>query len=153
LPNRHALGEILESRPRGAAVLMIDLDHFKNINDRYGHDAGDMVLVAVGAAIQIALRPGDFCARLGGEEFCAVLPEIASDDELSAIAERVRLAIRAVRPTLYPTLQVTASVGAFRVPDHLSVADGLRFADQATYRAKADGRDRIQLYIGSDLAA
>jgi diguanylate cyclase (GGDEF)-like protein len=112
-----------------------------------------MVLVAVAKAIQVALGPSDFCARLGGEEFCAVLPEINSDEELTAIAERVRVAIRAVRPSLYPTLQVTASIGAFRVPDHLPLSDGLRFADQATYRAKADGRDRIQLYTGNDLAA
>jgi diguanylate cyclase (GGDEF)-like protein len=153
LPNRHALGEILAAPPRWPAVLMIDLDHFKRINDRYGHDAGDVVLIEVGHAIRQALRPGDFCARLGGEEFCAVLANIASDDELISIAERVRLAIRSVRPRRYAGLEVTASIGGFRVPEYLAIADGLRFADQATYRAKEDGRDRVQLYLGDDLAA
>jgi diguanylate cyclase (GGDEF)-like protein len=146
LPNRHALREVFGSAPARPGLLMIDLDHFKHINDAHGHDAGDVVLVEVGQAIRHALRPGDFCARLGGEEFCAVLPDIASDDELAAIAERVRLAVRSVRPAGYGGLVVTASIGAYRLPHNVGLDEGLRFADQATYRAKADGRDRVELF-------
>ena len=147
LPNRHALREVFSAAPTRPGVLMIDLDHFKRINDDYGHDAGDTVLVDVGQAIRHALRPGDFCARLGGEEFCAVLPDIASDDELAGIAERVRQAVRTVRPAGYNGLMVTASIGAYRLPHDVPLDEGLRFADRATYRAKADGRDRVELFV------
>jgi diguanylate cyclase (GGDEF)-like protein len=150
LPNRNALADVLQSPPLLPGVLMIDLDHFKQINDRYGHDAGDAVLVEVGQAIRQALRPHDFCARLGGEEFVAVLSGVQSDEEVRAIAERVREAVRGVRAG---DGHVTASIGALRVPAHLPLQQGLRHADQATYRAKADGRDRVQLYPVSELAA
>lgn len=153
LPNRHALADLMAAPPLRPGVLMIDLDHFKSINDRFGHDAGDVVLAEVGRALNETLRPGDFCARLGGEEFVAILPGISTDEELAAIAERARLAIQAVRPAAYPALRVTASIGGIRVPANVQLADGLRCADQAAYRAKAAGRDCVELYTPADLAA
>jgi len=152
LPNRQALADLFAAPPPSPGVLMIDLDHFKQINDRFGHAAGDVVLVEVAATIRDTLRPGDFCARLGGEEFVAVLPEIASDEELAAIAERVRLEIRDLKPSLAGNVnvRVTASIGAFRVPPRVALDDGLRYADQATYRAKAAGRDCVKLHIAAD---
>jgi diguanylate cyclase (GGDEF)-like protein len=146
LPNRQALVEVLEALPPLPAVLMIDLDHFKQINDQYGHDAGDAVLVAVARAIRDALRPGDFCARMGGEEFCVVLADIETNEKLLEVTEGVRLAIEATRPAAFPTVSVTASIGALRLTRDLPVSDALRFADQATYRAKAEGRNRVTLH-------
>ncbi|HLZ28749.1 MAG TPA: GGDEF domain-containing protein [Chloroflexota bacterium] len=145
LPNRHALGEELEApRPR-PAVVMIDLDHFKLINDQFGHDAGDAVLVHVAHAIRGILGPDDFCARMGGEEFCVLLADIGTDADLLEVTERVRNAIAVVRPEAFPRVNVTASVGALRVPPGKAVVDALRSADQALYRAKADGRNRVRL--------
>jgi diguanylate cyclase (GGDEF)-like protein len=146
IPNRQALVEVLEALPPQPAVLMIDLDHFKQINDRFGHDAGDAVLVAVAQAIHAALPPGDFCARMGGEEFCVLLAQIDTDDKLREITERMRAAIEVARPAAFPTVSVTASIGALRLTRGLPVSDALRFADQATYRAKAEGRNRVQLH-------
>ena len=93
LPNRQALVEVLEALPTQPAVVMIDLDHFKLINDQFGHEAGDAVLVDVAQAILGALRPDDFCARMGGEEFCVLLANIGTDAELLEVTERVRGAI------------------------------------------------------------
>jgi diguanylate cyclase (GGDEF)-like protein len=146
LPNRQALVEVLETLPHLPAVLMIDLDHFKQINDQYGHDAGDAVLVSVARAIRGALRVGDFCARMGGEEFCVVLGEIEADATLLEVTEHVREAIEAARPAAFPMVSVTASVGALRLTSDLPVSEALRFADQAMFRAKANGRNRIRLH-------
>jgi len=145
LANRQALDETLEALPPQPAVVMLDLDHFKLINDRYGHDAGDAVLVEVARALRGALRPGDFCARMGGEEFCVVLAEIGTPEKLREVTERLRQAVEKVRPAGFPMVSVTASVGGLRVPDGLPVAEALRLADQATYRAKANGRNRVEL--------
>ena len=87
--------------------------------------AGDAVLVAVARAIRHALRPGDFCARMGGEEFCVVLAEIETDAKLLEVTERVREAIEATRPAAFPTVSVTASVGALRLTHGLSVSEAL----------------------------
>ena len=131
------------------AVLMVDLDHFKAINDRHGHDGGDAVLRQTAAVLQAAVRPTDLVGRLGGEEF-AVLPAPARAVEESAqqVAERLRAAVAAA-PYLLPgggTCPVTASVGVAAGavgPDAVETLTALLTrADAALYAAKAQGRNR-----------
>jgi diguanylate cyclase (GGDEF)-like protein len=123
------------------AVLIIDLDHFKQLNDTYGHQAGDDVLRGVGAALRSCVRPGDVAARYGGEEFALVLPG-ATVDQAVAVARRLRTVLREVeapRP-------ITASLGiACQHGAGLSAAELLATADTALYAAKAGGRDRAHL--------
>jgi len=123
---------------------MLDLDHFKQVNDQRGHAVGDQVLANVGAVMRSALRSGDFAGRNGGEEFAIVLP----DTEIAAallIAERVRAAIAEMsRPGT--DVAVTVSVGVACYPDHASTPDRLaRLADAALYLAKRQGRNRVEL--------
>jgi two-component system, cell cycle response regulator len=129
---------------RGGApvsVLIIDLDHFKQLNDTYGHQAGDDVLRGVGAALRSCVRPGDVAARYGGEEFALILPGATADDAV-AVARRLRTVLREVeapRP-------ITASLGiACQRGAGLSAAELLATADTALYAAKAGGRDRAHL--------
>ncbi len=132
---------------RGApcAVLFIDLDHFKQVNDRHGHAAGDQVLVAVARCLQEQLRRSDLCGRLGGEEFSALLP----DTPLSAatrVAEQLRQAIAATPiDTAAGPLQVTASIGVAPAGPDTDLPRLLDQADQAMYRAKAAGRNRVSV--------
>lgn len=128
------------------AVLVFDLDHFKAVNDRFGHDAGDDVLREVAARIASNVRPTDFVCRLGGEEFVVVMPGATSDYAILA-AERLRMVVSSEDFGLRRGgvwLRVTVSVGlacsenASFAPDQL-----LKQADQALYRAKQDGRDRV----------
>jgi diguanylate cyclase (GGDEF)-like protein len=137
---------------RPLTCLMIDLDHFKQINDTRGHAAGDAVLVETAARFAAAIRRADLLVRYGGEEFCLVLPET---DTLGAItmAARLREALEAAPvwfsadPRDAPVeIPVRASVGiaAWR-PGMQSVFDLIAAADQALYRAKALGRDRVEL--------
>ncbi|HKQ62966.1 MAG TPA: sensor domain-containing diguanylate cyclase [Candidatus Polarisedimenticolaceae bacterium] len=127
------------------AMLMVDLDDFKAINDRAGHLAGDLVLREVGRAIRGELRHGDLACRYGGDEFCLLLPET----ELTgarAIAERVRGAVAAALVSVDGALlRTTASIGATAFL-HALASDTvavLRAADEALYRAKREGRDRV----------
>jgi diguanylate cyclase (GGDEF)-like protein len=133
----------------GFAVLMIDLDHFKRINDTYGHLTGDDVLAAVAVAISGAVREGDTVGRFGGEEFVVLLPGIGRADVLG-IAERVRLAVgelNVVISTGSGTVRVSGlsvSIGVARYPDAGATLDDiLRSADAALYRAKDAGRNRV----------
>ncbi len=141
------------ARRRGAvggfAVLMIDLDHFKRINDTYGHLTGDDVLAAVAVAITGSVRHGDTVGRFGGEEFVVLLPAIGRADVLG-IAERVRLAIgdlSVVISTGSGTVRVSGlsvSIGVARYPDSgTTLDDVLRSADAALYRAKDGGRNQV----------
>ena len=122
------------------AVVLLDLDHFKQINDLYGHDKGDEVLAGVGATLAGVLRTGDFAGRYGGEEFLLLLPDTGSAEAMT-IAERVRVTLSALTFAGIQR-QVTASFGIAVLPDHAGdAATLLRTADAALYAAKAAGRD------------
>lgn len=126
------------------SVLLLDLDHFKAINDRHGHAAGDAVLRACAAAWQAQLRSSDLLARTGGEEFC-VLCEQADAEAAAAVAARLLQATRALRlPQVDPALQVRVSIGIAQWERGESLATLLDRADAALYRAKQRGRDRCE---------
>ncbi|GHA27689.1 GGDEF domain-containing protein [Devosia pacifica] len=127
-----------------AAVLIFDLDHFKSINDVYGHSAGDEVLVAVASLLKRSLRQQDIVARFGGEEFVVVLPRT---DELASqrIAERLQIAISEISvPKSTPLKQISTSVGGFWAETTFDAVTSLRHADRALYRAKKQGRNRTE---------
>uniref|UniRef100_B8DIJ3 Diguanylate cyclase with PAS/PAC and GAF sensors n=1 Tax=Nitratidesulfovibrio vulgaris (strain DSM 19637 / Miyazaki F) TaxID=883 RepID=B8DIJ3_NITV9 len=131
---------------RPLAVLMLDLDRFKRVNDRFGHHAGDAVLMGCVQACQQALRETDILGRLGGEEFAAVLLETDLDDALAA-AERLRRAVEEMDvPFSGQRLRCTVSIGlALRGPGDGALDDILRRADSALYAAKEAGRNRVML--------
>jgi diguanylate cyclase (GGDEF)-like protein len=148
LPNRrHFLeeGERLAAQVIGmksaACVLMIDLDHFSEVNRKFGHAGGDRALTAFAASAREALRTTDLVARYGGEEFCALLPD-ADEAEGRRIAERLRSGIATTSIDLDgQPLRITASIGVSPLGDDLRSA--MRSADVALYRAKALGRNRV----------
>ena len=127
-------------------VVLIDLDHFKQVNDRFGHAAGDQVLMRAVAAWNTVLRADERLARLGGEEFVAVLPG-AGIEGGAQVAQRLLEATRAIDlADVAPGLSITASFGvAAALPGDRSLEDLLGRADAALYRAKAGGRDRIEI--------
>lgn len=154
VPNRRALTDRLADEmgrvkryDSTVSLLLIDLDHFKRVNDNYGHLVGDDVLTEMAALLQGAVRAVDVVARYGGEEFVVVLPETGSPGA-TAFAERLRELIEA-----HPfsrgaggTLQLTSSIGvaSYPTPGWETVEDFLAGADQALYRAKAEGRNRVR---------
>lgn len=150
LPNRRYFDEALEiERPRRRAndsigILMIDIDHFKLINDRFGHGTGDQVLRGVANAITSAVRDEDTPARYGGEEF-AVLLRRTDAKQAVEVGERIRRAVVKLHPaSLGISEPVTVSVGvAVGGPDGVPVTRLVERADQALYRAKRQGRDRV----------
>jgi diguanylate cyclase (GGDEF)-like protein len=131
------------------ALLMLDLDHFKAINDERGHAGGDAALAALAQLIQTHLRAQDVAARLGGEEFAILLPGVGQHQAV-AIAERLRAAIAAY-PIVYrgERFMITTSIGVVTYPQHASTTDALLQAgDDALYAAKRAGRDRIAAPAG-----
>lgn len=136
----------LRERPgHRLSVMMIDIDHFKSLNDRFGHPAGDAVLKEVAHAITDAVRSFDIVARYGGEEFAVVLPE-TDEEGVRQVAERVRAAVVATvaAPGSGPRRRVTVSIGAATAPaDGDSPADVVARADDALYQAKEAGRNRV----------
>jgi diguanylate cyclase (GGDEF)-like protein len=127
------------------AVMLIDLDHFKRINDSFGHEAGDIVLTAMGALLKEKVRGSDIACRYGGEEFALILPE-TEEEAAARRAEDIRLAISAIQLTHggKPLGKVTASFGIALFPDHAGDTDSLlRAADVALYAAKGAGRNRV----------
>ncbi len=131
------------------AVLMLDLDHFKRINDAHGHARGDLVLRQTTRAMQSALRAGDMIGRFGGEEFVVLLPGADLKQAMGA-AERCRAAVQIMKIPNAPYLSVTASVGVAAFPEHGEALDALlKASDSAMYKAKANGRNRIETAPGS----
>jgi diguanylate cyclase (GGDEF)-like protein len=148
----HFLQRLADERTRSQryrspfAVLMLDLDTFKEINDRHGHATGDRFLKAAAGAIRANLRGSDIACRWGGDEFCVLLPQ--TDVEAAvATAERIRRGIEALAASL-PGAKSSASVGIATYPTDFDgdVKDLVRRADLALYRAKREGRDRVAVY-------
>lgn len=131
-----------------ALLLVLDVDHFKRVNDTHGHAAGDEVIRAVALALVDSVRPMDLVARVGGEEFAIILPNCGAGFG-QTVAERVRRRIEATPVHVSPVLQVgvTASVGGAFAPQWVRCTPGLWLerADQQLYRAKAQGRNLVQL--------
>lgn len=154
LLNRRVFEELLGAQHRQAArrrhpvtIAVIDLDHFKQVNDRFGHAAGDAVLQNVGQILQRAFRNDDFIARYGGEEFVAVVPN-TSEDVVLARAESLRREVEnssVTDPATGVDLRVTISVGVASWPDDGDdLNDVLQAADRRLYAAKDGGRNRVE---------
>jgi diguanylate cyclase (GGDEF)-like protein len=123
-------------------LAIFDVDHFKAINDRFGHPAGDAVLRAIGGSAPDAVDGFGEVARIGGEEFAVVLPG-SGPAEATGVAERLRLTIAAAVPAQRAELQVTVSIGVATLQPGMTATDLVASADAALYRAKADGRNRV----------
>jgi diguanylate cyclase (GGDEF)-like protein/PAS domain S-box-containing protein len=149
LPNRARLTDLLEvawrnrSAPGHLAVLFVDLDDFKRVNDERDHDAGDELLTLVARRLRAAVRGGDGVCRYGGDEFVVVCAEVEAPEVAVGLAERIRSSIE--QPFLLASGPATigASVGVAFADAHPSPSDLLRAADRAVGRAKASGRNRV----------
>ncbi|HEV3013326.1 MAG TPA: GGDEF domain-containing protein, partial [Actinomycetota bacterium] len=136
--------EIERSRRFGRvlALLMLDIDHFKSVNDRFGHQRGDEVLVEFRGRVTGSVRDIDTFARYGGEEFVLILPETNLEGGL-AVAEKLRVATHRA-PFCKDGIRLTVSIGVACFPEHAtSPEELLRAADEALYEAKLQGRDRV----------
>ena len=152
LPNRRHAMEMMEYEERRAkrekvppCVCMIDLDHFKRINDTYGHAAGDIVLQKLAQVAVPALRAPDILARWGGEEFILLMPETTLEEATQVVGRLRSLLAQPHLWTEYPQLQVTFSAGIATLLPSETVHDAVQRADVALYRAKENGRNRSEL--------
>ncbi len=154
LPNRYLFSDRLEQAIATAqreqselALLFVDLDKFKPVNDQYGHHIGDLLLIAVAERIRDCLRRTDSAARVGGDEFVVLLPMIKNEENALKIAESIRHELN--RPFYIEglTLEISSSTGVAIYPHHSTDARQLLdLADTAMYHAKTDGRDRVKTY-------
>ncbi len=154
LANRRLLHDRIEHELAAAqrdgaevGVLLLDLDNFKNVNDSHGHALGDTLIVSVGERLQRAVRAGDTVARIGGDEFVVLVPQVDAEAELLATVERVLQAVDGAYPLVHQSLYVSASIGVAVFPrDGGDAAALLKNADTAMYRAKEGGRNRFQFF-------
>ena len=156
--NRRHFSEVLRARlagsAAGAAIVLVDVDHFKRINDTHGHQIGDLVLREIARRLHDATRPCDVTSRWGGEEFCVLLDEIGDDDELEALVERLRTAVGATPIPIGENgaVHVTISIGAVRPsPDCHTPEQLLASADAALYVAKRGGRNQTRIGRGAPM--
>lgn len=141
------LAEMEHSRARRFGehlpVMMLDLDHFKKINDSFGHAAGDATLVKVAETIQNCVRDYDIVGRIGGEEFAAIFPRTDWDDALR-LAERIRMSVEKLEIGEFPDIRLSLSIGAAQaLPDEENLDATFVRADMALYEAKGSGRNRV----------
>lgn len=139
---RHEI-ELSRRYTRHLSVLMLDLDHFKCVNDLYGHQAGDVVLKKVATVTGNSLREVDAVFRLGGEEFLVLLPDTSMQDAL-LVGERIRNKIAECDFSVASSIDVTVSMGIAEYSCDMSFDDLVRAADEAMYRAKRSGRNQVQ---------
>lgn len=154
LANRLHLDELLRqaqqrSHGRASALLFVDLDRFKLINDSLGHGAGDQVLVEVARRLARCLRPGDHLARFGGDEFVALLGDLACEADAERVAQRMLDALRQPLQLGERTLSISASIGIAPLYRDGQALDALQAADLALYRAKDAGKNQFALYCES----
>ena len=152
LPNRAAFDRALDALPdvttTGLALLLLDLDEFKGVNDQYGHAAGDALLREVALRMRSAIRPTDLACRLGGDEFAIVLRGADAVDHVAETAARLSKALKLPVFSDSIELPLSASIGFARYPADATTADGLqRAADLALYRVKHDGRGGVSGYV------
>ena len=153
LPNRLSLEDHLRqaiaksSRSHEPlALLFIDLDRFKPINDTYGHSVGDQVLCEIARRVQASLRSADMVARLGGDEFVVLLSTLASPDDCLVVADKLLLTLTEPMRVGGHELQVGASIGVARYPESgNTAAELLRNADAAMYQNKLAGRSTVRM--------
>lgn len=138
----HAVAR-LRREPKLAAVLFVDLDGFKQVNDTHDHATGDRVLRVVAEALVAAVRPSDTVARVGGDEFVVVCERLGAEAEALEVAERVRAGIDAAIAAEVTDVPVTVSVGVALASVPETTAELIDRADRAMYRAKAAGGDRV----------
>jgi len=144
---RHLRGLLAGGSPNGIAVMMVDVDHFKSINDRFGHSAGDMALKTIADTLRNRTRVFDSIARYGGEEFVVVMPGAGAADAMSA-AERLRTSIETMNFSPEPGIkaQLTVSIGVSYTGSQSTTPELLlQSADQAMYLAKRSGRNRVEM--------
>ncbi|HVA27202.1 MAG TPA: EAL domain-containing protein [Candidatus Baltobacteraceae bacterium] len=154
LPNRAASSEALKSmvsaaqrRQASAAVLVIDLDEFKGVNDSMGHSAGDELLIEISARLRKTLRMSDFVARIGGDEFVVILPDVRDSSRIATVAKSLCRAIANPVRLQRKDVFVTASIGIAVYPQDGADAETLVMnADTATYQSKRDGRARYRFF-------
>jgi diguanylate cyclase (GGDEF)-like protein/PAS domain S-box-containing protein len=154
LPNRTLLAEHIEHaftlarrHQNKVALLFIDLDHFKAVNDRFGHEAGDALLKQIAQRLSGCLRASDLAARLGGDEFVVVLEELHQPEQAMAVARKIITELGLPYQVSATDITIGASIGVALYPDHATQADLLlRYADQALYTSKDKGRNTCHLW-------
>ena len=154
LPNRALFNEVAgQALGRAArhqaitAVMFLDLDGFKRVNDSLGHDAGDQLLVEVAQRLRVTVRAGDLVARMGGDEFCIVCEQVTGVDEVRQLGQRLINAVSAPLPLHGRDVQVGGSIGiALDSTGQASIDSVVRDADIALYRAKHNGRGRVEIF-------
>ncbi|HZX33501.1 MAG TPA: EAL domain-containing protein [Rhodocyclaceae bacterium] len=157
LPNRELFADHLREAASSAlgrgcelAVLMVDLDNFKGVNDTFGHDSGDQILRETAARLRRCIRESDVVARLGGDEFGFVLTDLRPDADFEGTCRRIRDAVGEAFPIAGREVFLTCSIGIARYPaDTRDVSSLLQYADAAMYHAKEEGRDNHQFYAAS----
>ena len=153
LPNRRAFQHQLEVASKrcirtgdSIAIAFIDLDHFKPINDQFGHHVGDAVLTAVAQRLQAAVRGCDYVARLGGDEFVALIEEIKSDEDIIPIVERIVHSIKELFVVEHHQIEISCSVGIAIYPRDGDIQKLMICADTAMYKAKEAGKNQFKFY-------
>jgi len=143
----HVIDRVKREGEKPAAVLFIDLDRFKFVNDTMGHDAGDQLLKIVASILKSSVRPGDTVSRMGGDEFALLLNEVEGEKSVTAVARRVLTALEQPHSIKGRTVDISASIGIFMINNsEINAEEILRNSDLAMYHAKTSGKGRYEIF-------